>query len=102
MGNLMTVIDSEAIATLNDQMRGEIILPEDEKYDESRIVFNAMIDKHPAMIACCVDVADVIHAVNYGREHDLLVAVRGGEHNGGGFGICDDDLVIDLSGIKYV
>ncbi len=83
-------------------LRGELILPQDENYDQSRKVYNAMIDKSPAMIAKCVDVADVIHAVNYGRENSLLVAVRGGGHNGGGLGICDDGLVIDLSGIKFV
>ena len=61
-----------------------------------------MINKHPGMIVKCVDVADVIHAVNFGRENNLLVAVRGGGHNGGGLGLCDEGLVIDLSGLKFV
>ena len=61
-----------------------------------------MIDKHPGMIVKCVDVADVIHSVNFGRENGLLVSVRGGGHNAGGLGLCDDGLVIDLSGIKFV
>ena len=61
-----------------------------------------MIDKHPGMIVKCVDVADVITAVNFGRDYNLLTAVRGGGHNGGGLGLCDDGLVIDLSGIKFV
>ena len=61
-----------------------------------------MINKHPGMIVMCVDVADVIASVNFGRENNLLVAVRGGGHNGGGLGLCDDGLVIDLSGIKFV
>ena len=60
-----------------------------------------MIDRRPALIACCADVADVMAAVNFGRENNMLTAVRGGGHNGGGLGICDDGLVIDLSGIKY-
>ena len=54
------------------------------------------------MIVKCADVADVIYSVNFGRENNLLVAVRGGGHNGGGLGICDGGLVIDLSGIKFV
>ncbi|MGB5320634.1 FAD-binding oxidoreductase [Lutimonas sp.] len=84
------------------QVRGDVILPGSETYDESRKVYNGMIDKRPGMIVKCVDVADVIACVNYGRENNLLVAVRGGGHNGGGLGICDGGMVIDLSGIKYV
>jgi len=84
------------------QIRGEIILPDNENYNEAREVYNAMIDKHPGMIIMCVDVADVIASVNYGRDNNLLVAVRGGGHNGGGLGICDDGMVIDLSGLKSV
>ena len=68
-------------------IRGEVILPQDNGYEESRKVYNAMIDKRPGMIVKCVDVADVISCVNYGRENNLLIAVRGGGHNGGGLGI---------------
>jgi len=84
------------------QIRGEVILPDNENYNEARKVYNGMIDKRPGMIVQCVDVADVISCVNYGREQNLLVAVRGGGHNGGGLGICDNGIVIDLSGIKYI
>jgi len=84
------------------QIRGEVILPDNQNYNESRKVYNGMIDKRPGMIVKCVDVADVISCVNYGRENNLLVAVRGGGHNGGGLGICDGGMVIDLSGIKYI
>ncbi len=84
------------------QIRGEVILPDNESYNESRKVYNGMIDKRPGMIIKCVDVADVIACVNYGRENNLLVAVRGGGHNGGGLGICDGGMVIDLSGIKFI
>lgn len=84
------------------QIRGEVILPTNENYNESRKVYNGMIDKRPGMIIKCVDVADVIACVNYGRENNLLVAVRGGGHNGGGLGICDEGMVIDLSGIKFI
>jgi len=84
------------------QIRGEVILPDNENYNETRKVYNGMINKHPGMIIMCVDVADVIASVNYGRDNKLLVAVRGGGHNGGGLGICDDGIVIDLSGLKFV
>ena len=90
------------LAKFKEQLRETITLPEDPQYNEARKVYNAMIDKRPAMIAKCVDVADVISAVNFGRESNLLTAVRGGSHNGGGLGLCDNGLVIDLSGIKYV
>lgn len=90
------------IEELKDQIFGRIVLPSDDDYDNIRKVYNAMIDKHPGMIVMCADVADVIAAVNFGRENNLLVAVRGGGHNGGGLGLCDEGLVIDLSGLKSV
>ncbi|TLX74993.1 FAD-binding oxidoreductase [Labilibacter sediminis] len=100
--NKITDISLESIEVLKGQLRGEVILSGDEKYHASRQVYNGMIDKYPGLIAMCVDVADVIHAVNFGRNHNLLVAVRGGGHNAGGLGVCDDGLVIDLSGLKFV
>jgi len=84
------------------KVRGKIILPEDAEYDDARKLYNAMIDKHPGVIVKCADVADVIYAVNFGRENHLAVAVRGGGHNGGGLGSCEGGLVIDLSGLKFV
>lgn len=98
VGNLV----KSAIEILVSRVRGEIILPAHEKYDQARKVYNAMIDKRPGMIVRCADIADVISAVKFGKEHGLLVAVRGGGHNGGGLGVCDEGMVIDLSGIKYV
>jgi FAD/FMN-containing dehydrogenase len=93
---------NEAITeTLKVGLRGELIQPGDAEYNSARKVYNGMIDRHPRMIARCVDVADVVTAVNFGREHGLLVAVRGGGHNAGGLGVCDDGLVIDLSRIRY-
>ncbi len=92
------VLDS---STLKASLRGELIQRDDAGYDAARKVYNGMIDKHPALIARCADVADVITAVNFGRENDLLVSIRGGGHNAGGLGICDDGLVIDLSLIRY-
>ena len=102
MSTIVKDLNASIIEEFASQIRGEIILPGDTNYDETRKVYNAMINKHPGIIVKCMDVADVIHAVNFGRENNLLVAVRGGGHNGGGLGICDDGLVIDLSGIKFV
>jgi len=95
-------LDGQAVAALRAQVRGELIQPGDAQYDEARKVYNAMIDKRPALIVRCVDVTDVISAVNFGREQQLAVAVRGGSHNGPGFGTCDDGLVIDLSRMRGV
>ncbi len=99
------IIIDIAVAKIEEfaaQLRGKIVMPTDGDYDNTRKVYNGMIDKHPGMIVMCVDVADVIASVNFGRENNLLVAVRGGGHNGGGLGICDDGLVVDLSGLKSV
>ena len=95
-------MDADRIASFKKEIRGEVVMPSDGKYNSSRKVYNGMIDKHPGMIVMCVDVADVMASVNFGRENDLLIAVRGGGHNGGGLGLCDDGMVIDLSGIKFV
>ena len=102
MSNSVKDLHAEVIEKFASLLRGQIILPKDAGYEQARKVFNGMINKHPGMIVKCADVADVIHAVNFGRENNLLVAVRGGGHNGGGLGLCDDGLVIDLSGIKFV
>ncbi len=77
-------------------VRGRLVGPADDDYDEMRAVYNAMIDVRPQMIARCVDVADVVAAVNLARTKGLKVAIRGGGHNGGGLGTCDG-LVIDLA-----
>jgi hypothetical protein len=95
-------LNDDAVATFRAQLRGELIRPGDAHYDEARRVYNAMIDKHPALIARCVDVADVISAVNCARENGLTVAIRGGGHNGPGLGTCDDGLVIDLGPMRGV
>jgi hypothetical protein len=90
-----------AIGALKTSLRGPVIEPADLDYAEARKVYNAMIDKKPLAIARCADVADVITCVNFARENNLLLAIRGGGHNAGGLGIADDALVIDLSPIKY-
>src|SRR3954447_21727811 len=81
---------------------GRLIGPEDADYDEARQVYNAMIDKRPALIARCADSDDVVKAVGFARDHDLLLAIRGGGHNGAGLGSCDDGVVVDLSPMKNI
>src|SRR5437588_12758870 len=83
-------------------IKGEVITPEDSRYDEARAVYNAMIDKRPAAIARCVDTADVVAAIAYARENRLSIAVRGGGHNGAGLGTVEGGLVIDLSPMDAV
>ena len=83
-------------------LRGTLIERDHPDYEAARKLYNGMIDKRPLMIARCADVADVITAVNFGRENELLIAIRGGGHNGPGLGSCDDGLVIDLSMMKGV
>ncbi|UCD57564.1 MAG: FAD-binding oxidoreductase, partial [Candidatus Hydrogenedentota bacterium] len=95
------LLDEQTILEFRQSLRGELIQPGDLGYDDVRKVYTAMIDRRPGLIARCADVADVITAVNFGRENNLLVAVRGGGHNAGGLGVCDDGLVIDLSLIRY-
>ena len=92
----------EDIGQFRQNLRGRLITRSDSDYDEARSLYNAMIDKRPLLIAKCVDTADIIAAVNFGREHDLLIAIRGGGHNGPGLASCDDGLVIDLSMMKGV
>jgi FAD/FMN-containing dehydrogenase len=92
----------QLIQAFAQNLRGELIQPDDNNYDEARKLYNAMIDRRPRYIVRCVDAADVIASVNFAREHQLLLAVRGGGHNGGGLGSCDDGLVIDLSRMKGV
>jgi FAD/FMN-containing dehydrogenase len=94
------MVDEAAVELFKTALRGELIQPHDPSYDEARKVYNAMIDKRPRMIARCSDVADVISCVNFARDNEVLLAVRGGGHNGGGLGVADDGLVIDLSSTR--
>ena len=96
------MLDQATIEEFKASARGELIVPDDEAYEAARKVYNGMIDKCPRLIERCADVADVIGAVNFARENDLLLAIRGGGHNGGGLGVCDDGLVIDLSAMQGI
>jgi FAD/FMN-containing dehydrogenase len=91
-----------SVEQLKAALRGQVIQPEDAAYEAARKVYNGMIDKRPKLIVRAADVADVMAAVNYGRENKLLTAIRGGGHNGAGLGTCDGGLVIDLSLMKGV
>ena len=95
-------MSQKSLEELKSVFRGQLVLPEDAAYDSARKVYNAMIDKRPRLIARCVDVADVMAAVQFGRENNLLTAIRGGGHNGAGLGTCNDGLVIDLSRMKGI
>ena len=97
-----TNLSAETIEEFKNQLRGELIQPEDPAYDEARKLYNAMIDKRPRMIAKCANVADVITCVNFGRANELLTSIRSGGHNGPGLGLCDDGLAIDLSNMKGI
>lgn len=92
----------ELVSALQQNLRGRVIGRGDAEYDAARALYNGMIDKRPLLIARCVDAADVIAAVNFGRDKELLTAIRGGGHNGPGLGSCNDGLVIDLSLMKSV
>jgi FAD/FMN-containing dehydrogenase len=81
---------------------GQLIGPEDAGYDEAREVYNAMIDRRPGLIAGATNVDDVAKVVSFAADHDVLLAVRGGAHNGAGLGTCDDGVVLDLSGLKDI
>ncbi len=98
----MTILEEAVVDPLAPTIRGDLVQPGDSGYDESRAVYNGMIDKHPALIVHCQDVADVISAVQFAREQDLTIAVRGGGHNVAGKGTVDDGIVIDLSRMNGV
>jgi FAD/FMN-containing dehydrogenase len=92
----------EASNKLRESLRGAVIGRGEADYDDARALYNGMIDKRPSLIARCVDAADVMTAVNFGRDNDLRIAIRGGGHNGPGLASVDDGLVIDLSAMKGV
>ena|SRR5215207_3112430 len=90
------------VERLGSRLRGELFRPGDAAYEEARLLWNGLIDKRPALIARCAGVSDVIDSVNFARENELLVAVRGGGHNVAGNAACEGGLVIDLSAMKGI
>ena len=94
------MLSPESVESLRKSFRGEIVLPGDEGYEMARKVWNGMIDKHPAIVARCTCPKDILKAVNFARDNQLIIAVRGGGHNVAGFATCDGGIVIDLSRMK--
>jgi FAD/FMN-containing dehydrogenase len=95
-------MSTTTVESLRGTVRGELITPSDAGYEEARGVFNAMIDRRPAFVVRCAGAEDVVAAVNFARDNELDVAVRGGSHSVPGFGTADDAVVIDLSGMREV
>jgi FAD/FMN-containing dehydrogenase len=93
---------NEVVEAFRAMLRGPVLLPGDPGYDEARAIWNGMIDRHPAMIVRCAGTADVAAAIGFARDNGLPLAVKGGGHNIAGSAICDDGLVIDLSGMRDV
>ena len=95
-------VDTAAVENFASNLRGQLLSPGEDGYDEARTIWNAMIDKHPAMVARCADDADVVQAVNFARDNNLLISIHGSGHNVSGNAICDGGLMIDLSDMKNI
>src|SRR5271166_1956295 len=96
------MIPESAIQMFKDSLRGQSLLPGDPGYDAARAIPNAMIDRRPAVIVRCAGAADVVATVRFAREHNLLVAVRGGGHSVAGKSVCEGGLMVDLSAMKGI
>src|SRR5712691_10140252 len=102
MDIVMAQIDKQAVAALRARFRGALLQPQEEGYDEARRIWNGAIDRQPLLIARCTGVDDVVEAVRFARERNLLVSVRGGGHAVAGHAVCDGGLMIDLSLMKAI
>ena len=91
-----------SIEEFRSGLRGSLVTPDSTDYNSARTLWNAMVDKKPAMIVRCAGTADVIHAVKFAKQHQLLVAVKGAGHNIAGNAMCDGGLVVDLSSMKSI
>lgn len=101
----MTLLDtqsSDLLSELRTQLSGDVIGPDDADYDAARKIWNGMIDKHPAAIARCAGVSDVIQAVNFARTHELPISIRGGSHSAAGLALCDAGVVVDLTRMRGI
>ncbi len=98
----MTNLQTNTVDDLRGKFRGTILVPDNHGYDAARRIWNGMFDRKPAIIARCIGTSDVIHAVNFAREHNLLISVKGGGHNSAGKAVCDDGMMIDLSLMRRV
>jgi hypothetical protein len=95
-------MNENTIQRLKESLRGELIQPGEPGYDESRTIWNAMIDRRPSLIARCLGVADVVTCVNFAREENILISIKGGGHNISGLSLADDALTIDMSLMRGV
>jgi len=95
-------LDSSAVESLKAELRGPLLFPGDDGYDTARTVWNAMIDRRPALAVHCAGVNDIKRAVDFARAHGLLTSVKGGGHNIAGSAVCDGGFLIDLSGMRSV
>ena len=102
MKRLERTFDATAIGRLRKRFVGPLVLPADPEYDAARVVWNGIVDRHPAVVARCTGPGDVQEAVLFGRDNALPIAVRGGGHSVAGFSTCDGGIVVDLSGMRGV
>jgi FAD/FMN-containing dehydrogenase len=100
--NSETTLKEATVRKLKESLRGELILGNDPDYDDARSIWNAMIDRRPALIARCLGVADVVTCVKFAREHDIALTVKGGGHNIAGLAVCDGGLMLDMSRMRGV
>src|SRR2546428_11441923 len=100
LGGGAVSISGQELAEFANELHGEIVRPQDEGYDDARKIWNAMIDRRPALIVRCRDAEDVTRSIAFARDHELPLAVRGGGHNGSGNALCDDGLGIGPSPLK--
>lgn len=100
-GDTDTLAPNE-IARLNAEMAGDVLTPSDQEFDQARLVWNGMIDVQPALIARCRETDDVVHAVNFARDRNAVVSIRGGGHNVAGTAVVDGGIVIDLTRMNGV
>jgi FAD/FMN-containing dehydrogenase len=97
-----TTLPEDTIRKFKESLRGELILSEETGYDDARSVWNAMIDRRPALIARCLGVADVVASVNFAREQGLVLSIKGGGHNIAGLAVCEGGLMLDMSRMRGV
>ncbi|HSQ86206.1 MAG TPA: FAD-dependent oxidoreductase, partial [Desulfobacterales bacterium] len=98
----MQTQSNETIETLKSKVKGQIVLPDDPNYNEVREIWNAMIDRKPAVIVQCAEADDALHALSYARENGLEISIRGGGHNIAGSALCNNGVLIDFSHMKAI